>query len=257
MKKRLLFLVVFSILAGALVWKFARHAAAPTVPKHVTAITGAQKVSGGYRYVKDSDFYTIEVEYPASTKLSGDGENRALTVMEDWVIERMRQFESNAGEMLDAQEKARLTEQGRKYALGISYKRYDSDGRISYVYQIYEDTGGAHPNTYYMTFAFDHAGIKLGLGDLFKPDSRYLDRLSKISYDYLVVDLAKRFESELDEGQLDWIRMGTAPSPETLQFFYLDGDALVLMFPPYQVAAYVAGKSEVRIPLETIADILK
>jgi hypothetical protein len=46
---------------------------------------------------------------------------------------------------------------------------------------------------------------------------------------------------------------GFAPTEENFQNWYLDGDTLVIQIPPYQVAAYVAGSFEVRIPLAEIS----
>jgi hypothetical protein len=227
-----------------------------------TSVVGAtMNAKGDFEYKKSTDYVEIEATYPSKTSLSGEADAKARLTMESWVDERVAAFEKQVnGELLTPSEMARLKADGRKYAMGISYSTYTSEGHVSYVYQIYEDMGGAHPNTYYTTFTFDQSGTALDLADLFKPGARYLDRLSKLSYDYLVVDLAKRFSVKLDEDQLDWVRMGTEPSPEALQFFYLDQSNLVIIFPPYQVAAYVAGKSEVRIPLSELSelsDILK
>ena len=53
------------------------------------------------------------------------------------------------------------------------------------------------------------------------------------------------------------VRIGTSPTPETLQFFYLDGGALHIIIPPYQAAAYAAGYFDISIPLSSLKDILK
>ncbi len=263
MTKKILIILSLLLAGGILLWKFAPRAGAPSSNLTETSIVGAAlNADGDFEYKKETEFLTVEATYPAQTSLAADADAKTRATMEAWVVERIGQFEANVAEMLDPAEKARLAEQGRKYAMGIQYERYASPEYVSYVYLIYEDTGGAHPNAYYATFVFDVSGAKVELSGLFKPggaapETRYLDRLSKISYDYLVRDLAARFGSALDEGQLEWVRMGTAPSPETLQFFYLDGADLVLIFPPYQVAAYAAGKSEVYIPRAEIADILK
>jgi hypothetical protein len=177
--------------------------------------------------------------------------------MESWIKEREAEFLSNTNDMLDVQEQARLKADGRKYAMGIEYKAYSSAKFVSYVYQIYEDTGGAHPNVYYATFTFDANGNKLELADLFKPGARYLDKLSELAYKDILIQAKARFESDLDETQIDWIKNGTAPTLETLQFFYVDRNNLVLIFPPYQVAAYAAGVFESKIPLASLQDILK
>jgi hypothetical protein len=227
-----------------------------------TSVVGAtMNAKGDFEYKKETDYVEIEMTYPSKTLLANsEADAKTRAKMEHWIQGQEEYFLTQLEPMLTSEEMVRLKADGRKYAMGIDYKAYASEGHVSYVYQIYEDTGGAHPNTYYTTFTFDQSGTALDLADLFKPGARYLDRLSKLSYDYLVVDLAKRFSVKLDEDQLDWVRLGTAPSPETLQFFYLDQSNLVIIFPPYQVAAYAAGKSEVRIPLSELSelsDILK
>lgn len=208
--------------------------------------------------VKSTDYIDIKAKYPTKTPLSGENGVKASLSLKNFVEGKVSEFEKMIeDEMLTQEEKARLLEMNRKYGMGIDYKSYTSHKYISYVFNIYEDTGGAHPNSYNATISFDKNGNEVKLPDLFKSDSRYLDRLSDISYKSIVKDATLRFESALDDDQKDWIRMGTAPTPEALQFFYLDGDNLVLIFPPYQVAAYVAGTFEVHIPLSTLSDILK
>jgi Rieske Fe-S protein len=255
MKKILLIIVL--IIAGYLIWKFIPGplVQAPVVestPAVTTTISGAVKnTNGDFVYKNEGEYATVEIEYPVSASA------KMQVVMENWIKERITYFSPSNTDMFDAREMARLKADGRKYAMDIEYKKYSGSTTVSYVYQIYEDTGGAHPNTYYKTFTFDASGNTIELAGLFKTDVRYLDRLSKISYDYLVKDLAKRFSAPLDDGQIDMVRMGTSPTPETLQFFYVDEQNLVLIFPPYQVAAYAAGVSEVRIPLSDLKDILK
>lgn len=207
---------------------------------------------------KTTDFVDIDVTYPTSTSLSGEAGIRAKESIKKFIVDRTDAFLNMVyTEMLTEQEKARLLESNRKYAMGIDYNAYTSTKYISYVFNIYEDTGGAHPNSYYATLNFNKNGEKVELADLFKNDARYLDRLSDLSYNFIIKEATKRFESTLDDDQIDWIRMGTAPTPETLQFYYVNGENLVLIFPPYQVSAYAAGTFEAKIPLSKISDILK
>lgn len=255
MKK--LLLIIALVIGGYFIWKSPKPVTAPvqestTQAEMTTSISGATKNDAGdFVYKNEGEYATVEIEYPANENV------KAQTVMENWIKERITYFSPSNTDMFDAREMTRLKADGRKYAMDIEYKKYSGENSVSYVYQMYEDTGGAHPNTYYRTFTFDASGNTIELAGLFKTDTRYLDRLSKISYDYLVKDLAKRFNAPLDDGQIDMVHMGTSPTPETLQFFYVDGTNLVLIFPPYQVAAYAAGVSEVRIPLSDLKDILQ
>ncbi|HEY4501819.1 MAG TPA: RsiV family protein [Candidatus Paceibacterota bacterium] len=104
---------------------------------------------------------------------------------------------------------------------------------------------------------FDLEGNLVTLDQLFAPDSRYLDQLSAAAYPKVVAELAQRAGSTPTPDMLDTVRMGTAPTPEALQFFYLYQGDLHLLFPPYQVASYAAGSFDIAIPLSELSDILK
>jgi hypothetical protein len=224
---------------------------------HVLA--GTPAANGNYEYVENADYYTIDVAYPGVVSLQGAAGAKAELTIEQALADDIAQFKSDGNFANLTPEDVQIQGLGpdRKYVYGAEYKEYQSPGTVSYVFLIYEDTLGAHPNGFYRTFVFDTDGNELTLGDLFKPGAAYLPRLSDESYKQIVAELATRVGSEPDASMLDEVRIGTSPTPETLQFFYLDGDTLVLLFPPYQVAAYAAGSFEVDIPLSSLQDILK
>ena len=60
-----------------------------------------------------------------------------------------------------------------------------------------------------------------------------------------------------DMADVDYIRQGVTPEALNFQSYAIEGDALVLIFPPYQVAPYAAGTQEVSIPLSQLKEILK
>ena len=73
----------------------------------------------------------------------------------------------------------------------------------------------------------------------------------------MLAQLKDKVGGELTPEDEDAVRLGTEPSPETLQFFYLDNENLLILIPPYQAAAYAAGSFEAKIPLDSLKDILK
>ena len=263
--KKVLFAILLIALAGVIIWKYAapKQLVAPvdivtdTSPE-ASSIAGAVKNSAGdFEYKKENDYVIITATFPAKVAVSDMAETKIRASVEQMIDETVERFERNINEMLSPDEQARLKEDGRKYAMGIDYKMYTSPGYVSYSFLIYEDTGGAHPNSYNKTLVFDLNGNIVLLADLFKDGSRYLDRLSAASYKIVLAELEKRMGVKIDDTQIDTVRMGTAPTPENLQFFYLDNGNIVLMFPPYQVAAYAAGAFEARIPLSSLSDIFK
>jgi len=115
--------------------------------------------------------------------------------------------------------------------------------------------GAAHPNNYSIVFNYDvRSRSTVELGDLFVPGSSYL----KVIADYAATDLTGQFGGPDAMSDPDWIKTGTAPTLENYQNFFADSETgrLVILFDPYQVAAYAAGGREVVIPTELISDIL-
>lgn len=255
-------LCVAIVLIGVLVWKAGPQSSQAPQEEGTASqsVLGGQLQSNGdYQYSEDKSYYTIDITYPSETLLvDSEADVRAQTTMEMALKAQVDQFKSNSN--LDSLTAADAQTQGlggeRRYALGIDYKVYEGTATVSYVYTIYADTLGAHPNTYYQTFTFDKRGNHLTLEKLFTPGSPYLSTLSKLTYPLVVAQLEKEEGVTLTPEMLDTVRLGTSPTPETLQFFYIDNSTLHLLFPPYQVAAYAAGAFDIAISLGNLVDII-
>jgi hypothetical protein len=144
----------------------------------------------------------------------------------------------------------------QKLSFSAEYKKFISPHLESYLYTIYEDTGGAHPNGYFKSFVFGMTGATVGLGDLFTSTSTngYLNQISAIAS----ADIENQMHERLGGDPAGSIFAdGLAPQADNFQVFVVDGPTLKLFFPPYQVAAYAAGSFEVDIPLSTFGGILK
>jgi len=138
------------------------------------------------------------------------------------------------------------------WSLYITYEEYaHSDTVQSVVFTISEYTGGAHPNSYYMTFTFDLAGERvLALDDLFTDVEAGLTAVMPIARAQLETAMG-------DMALPDFINPGTEPTPENYANFALTPDSLIIFFPPYQVAPYAAGPQQVTIPLADLAGVLE
>jgi hypothetical protein len=248
-------LVLMAAVFGALAAFTKFPAYAP--PEH-HPLPGELTQDGVYQYVEDKPYYHIEVLYPPRTALPGAADSSARAYMEEELAKQVASFKQENS--LDALTPEDVQIQGlggdRKYTLSMDYKSYVWKGTVSFVYSIYMDTLGAHPNGFYSTFVFDQDGKPLSLGDLFLPDSKYLNRLSDLAYAEVLAQLKEK-TGDVTPEMVDEIRIGTAPTPETLQFFYLQDGSLHLLFPPYQVAAYAAGSFDAALPLSQLSDILK
>ena len=230
-----------------------------TEANHSSILNATSTAGGDYHYIINEQYYTVDAVYPSQPSLSAAAATKAELIMEQGIANDIAQFKQDSG--LATITAADVQTQGlggdRKYAFGATYEKYEGSSTVSYVFMIYQDTLGAHPNSFYQTFTFDQQGKQLQLADLFKPNAAYLKKLSPLAYKGVVEQLKSKTGQAPDAGMLDTARIGTEPSPEALQFYYIDGNKLHLLFPPYQVAAYAAGDFDVAIPLASLSDILK
>ncbi|HJP98749.1 MAG TPA: RsiV family protein [Rhodanobacteraceae bacterium] len=140
-----------------------------------------------------------------------------------------------------------------------------------------QDTGGAHPAPVEAAFVFDrHARKLVTLDDLFAEPDGARKALANFARDTLL----KRFMANAPEpgdgssaqairgwksGMLQMLNDGTQPTTVNYSLFVVrageDEDApspgITLVFPPYQVAAYVYGRQTVEVPAAVFAKFLK
>jgi hypothetical protein len=126
--------------------------------------------------------------------------------------------------------------------------KYPGNHLISLLFNEDSYQGGAHPNHDFHSFIYDMKNNKrLYLKDFFKPGVPYLQKISQYCFNTL---------KKLEYSDEEWVKTGTAPKDANYKIFIVDKKGLVIIFPPYQVAAYVAGEQEVVIPYTYLKDII-
>lgn len=208
-------------------------------------LEGTKNADGTYTYVEETEFYTIEVDYPDRVPVRES--DRAQTTLEQGLQQEIARFKSTVQEFLTPDEQERLRAEGRTYAFIMEYEAGEGEGTVSYAYVMYEETGGAHPNVYFKTFVFNQQGDLVTLGSLFPNNPNWLEELSLRVSNQVVADMQERTEQD-DVAELVFDE-GLAPAEANFQNFVIDGADLIVLIPPYQVAAYAAGSFQVRIPL--------
>lgn len=185
----------------------------------------------------------VNITYPiiegCSDKESQDKVNR---IFKDYAEKLQKEF-------LDTYEKEKKDiDAERKWDLTTIYETKEKSDVLCVVMFSGEYTGGAHPNPSLATFVYSMSKSKLySLKDLFKPGSKYLEKISKFCAKEIT---ARKISDE------KWINEGTAPKEENYQFFYLNNKGVVIIFPQYQVAPYSEGNQEVTIPYSDLKDIM-
>jgi hypothetical protein len=215
--------------------------------------------TGDRQHREDNEYYTIQINYPDKTPLATRGawgaESRAESAIATALTGLIEQFkQAGSVDNLSKEEKDRLKNANLKYSLSVGYHPYTSGSYVSYEFEVYMDTGGAHPNNFYKTLVFDNDGHLVSLGDLFTPGSDYLNRIAGIATTQVEDQLRHRIGSD---PKTSFLSDGTAPRADNFNNFVVDSDRVRIFIPPYQAAAYAAGSFEVQIPFSEVKDILK
>lgn len=255
-------LIVF---LGILIWRMIDPTPRAVAPGAQIGTTTPEAVATAEPvHIKDSGrFYDIDAAYPSVTllKVSAGPEKDAAAValmrtFEENTIQAFKEA-NNLTSMTEAQFNEIAFGRDARFGMTIEYSLAESPKTITYLYLIYQDTLGAHPNTYYRTFTFDRStGENIHLDEIFAPGTPYLERLSERARRDLPGIMAKRAETTPDTIDRDNINSGTLPIADAFQNFAIEGNTLRLIFPPYQVGAYAFGTVEVPIPLQDFANIL-
>ena len=191
----------------------------------------------------------IDVEYPhLATSAAASNFNQLIDARIGAIVDQFKKdYES-------AQKEVRQPPLDMSWTLSMDYTvhRHD-DHRFTIVESGSMYTGGAHPNAVYLTVSFDaKTQQEVHLADLFAPKTDYLKEVSAAS----VAALTTR-NGEQQFSDADWIKSGAGPDIKNFQYFYFaDGGALGIIFPPYQVAAYAAGPQEIEIASSTLKGLL-
>jgi len=249
----LVILLVF-VIGGAL-WYMSEHPAPVTIDHGATGIATSTAAAPPLNITDNGKYYDATASYPSKTPLSGTANAKAVEIMHQFALTSITSFKERGNfDHLTAEDvKVLPYADGRKEAFDMSYTVAQGPHTVSYIFTMFEDTFGAHPNTYYRMFTFDLAsGNGIELSDLFTPGTAYLSVLSKDARAILPKQLAAAANTSVSDIDTNYIISGTTPDADNFQNWYIDGDSLVILFSPYQVAAYVFGAPEVRIPLASL-----
>lgn len=244
-KKVVVALVAVLILGALFGWLGSRTQNAPTTKvQQQDLLGGSATTTGGYEYAESTGTYTVSLLYPGATQLSDPAaDQQARLTVEAGLKQELDDFKENV-QGLDAAILPSLAD-GHKLELEATYKTYAGSGTVSYLYTIFADTGGAHPNTYFKTFVFDQTGTTTSIAAYAN-----LQKLATI----VSADVTKQAQERLQEQDVSGaiFAEGLTPTENNYSNFVIDGSDILVEIPPYQVAAYVLGSFEVRVPLAQV-----
>ncbi len=140
------------------------------------------------------------------------------------------------------------------YTLNVSYTIPRNDAQMfAVVFNDEWDFNGAHPNLEIVTANYFRAsGWRTYLPELFNGDAG-LKRISQMA----TADLDKQLLGPNSFADKDWIARGADAHWDNFAAFVLLPDALLIEYPPYQVASYADGTQTSRLPLAPLRALLR
>lgn len=132
-------------------------------------------------------------------------------------------------------------------AKGTTYT-YGTPARTeSMVFEVYQNVGGAHPQTWYQAFNYDLVKrAPITFETLFKPDTKPLD---------VIFPIVQR-ELQKQSGTEQEIPQGNGLDPENYQNFALTDDAVIFFFAQGELLAEAAGAIQASVPRAALAGLL-
>ena len=251
--------VLLIIAIGLVLWYMSEHPA-PFLNEHAgigtATTTSTTAPTADQRLDEHAKYYDITATYPGSTRLTGQANAQSIEVMKQFETNAISAFKEQGNfDNLSAQDITTFGfDQGRKESLDIKYVTKTGPHTVSYIFTMFQDTLGAHPNTYFRTFTWNTTtGEGLELSDFFTGD--YLAVLSKVSREKLPAIIAKKAGMPASQVDMEYLKRGTTPDTDNFTNWYIEGSSLVLIFPPYQVGPYVIGTQEVPLTLANLSGI--
>lgn len=203
-------------------------------------------------FKESTDWYETSISYPKDNQKVRDEIFKIWTAFAtENELKKFKTFD-------EAKQALQLNAEGSKYAFSADYKIVHSQNTISYVYEIYTFTGGAHGSTDIHPITLNDKLEFLSV-DRILPDDQ-LSKVSALCYDDLLKQKKERLkESGMSDKDIadmmkdnSWLMEGTNPTRDNYSNAWYDGDDLVVSFGQYQVGSYAEGIYEVKIPRSKI-----
>lgn len=191
-------------------------------------------------YMKEeNDNYLVEINYP---KLAN---RNLMTYSSDYIESKEKEFKDNISDVYGMN--------SGKYEFKTNYEVNETNNVLGVHLTVYEYTGGAHyvrdDKSYYYNKKEDKI---VSILDFLK-DEKSLDKLSNISY-YYVMKYSVDNHLEFDE---EMAKDGLKCDVDNFEHFNFLDNGLEIIFPPLQVAYYAAGEVKILIPYNELDGIIK
>lgn len=247
MKRAVLLTIIFAILvaSGTFLLKNQPISLPESNPAQEQENASGEVLTGDVVTVATGTKYlSAEISYPKSNLLV---KNKVLSEYYSWASD------TEIFKMTDQTAKDMGLQEGMGYQYQAEYQLATSSDTTSYVYDIYTFTAGAHGSAYTKVYSFDNAGKEIDIAKSLTDTQ--IQKMSKIAFEDIKKQMLKNLEANSEDAaeiNTEWLKEGTSPKRENYSVAWYEGEDLVVYFGQYQVAPYVFGEFEVRIPKKSL-----
>lgn len=205
-------------------------------------------------FAEESDWYESKIEYPKNnTKVRDIIFERYNAYVNETQIKKYKNLE-------EAKDGLQIHVEGLKYTFIAQYKIATSSDSISYIYEIYTFTGGAHGGTDIYPIVLNEKKEVVPVDKILPEKS--LPKIAKLCEEDLRKQKRERMKSygnmtDKEIGEVlkndDFLPEGVKATRDNYSVAWYEGDNVVISFGQYQVGPYAEGLYEVRIPKTEIA----
>jgi hypothetical protein len=204
-------------------------------------------------FLEEEEWYDTKIEYPKNnTQVRNMIFERYQAFVKETEIKKYKNIEdAKAGLMINVE--------GLKYTYIAEYKIATGTDSISYIYQIYTFTGGAHGGTEVFPVVFNDK-LEIVPIDKILPETT-LVKVSALCEADLKKQKRERLKSygSMSDAEIneyvkndDFLAEGVKPTRDNYSTAWYEGDMVVISFGQYQVGPYAEGIYEVRVSKEEV-----
>jgi len=214
-----------------------------TAPEDLNVIPGEEADYENISIEEHTDLYDLTGNYPEfilSDKAKQDKVNVAVKNKVDLIVNN---FKDGTSEGIDNLSPELISE------LDFDYGLDNLDNQLTSLhFNIFNyNAGAAHGFDYFETLNYDLVkDKKLTLQDVFRADTKYLEKLSQLGNDY--------FSQQFEQGYFH--PEGVEPRNENWVNFALTPDSIIFYFADYAVAPYSEGTQELEISRVDLKDYI-
>jgi uncharacterized protein YxeA len=248
MKKILLILILLILILGGIGYSYYHfNKVIPTTEIKDTPFSQYLK-NEKETFKESTEWFDASIDYPRNNQKVRD------TIFDQWngfaKENRLHEFKN----FEEAKTELQLNVEGLKYGFTANYKIATSTDTISYIYQVYTFTGGAHGATDIFPITLNKNLQILKVEEILPEKS--LEKVSKLAFAEILKQKRERLKEYVkDEKDLNdiladtnWVKEGTNPVRDNYSRVWIDVNDIVISFGQYQVASYAEGIFEVKIP---------